>query len=112
MLKMVEQKDAKNLSRFWGCYRNVAPVLRPRFLLFEIKRIKPKHAGRERPWWFRWSRICLQFRISGFGPWVRKIPWRREWLPTSVLLPGEFHGQKSLVGLVHVVAKNRTQLKN
>jgi len=27
-----------------------------------------------------------------------KIPWRRAWLPTLVLLPGEFHGEKSLVG--------------
>ena len=25
-------------------------------------------------------------------PWVRKIPWRRERLPTPVLWPGEFHG--------------------
>ena len=24
--------------------------------------------------------------------------WRREWLPTPVFLPGEFHGQRSLVG--------------
>ena len=24
--------------------------------------------------------------------WVGKIPWRREWLPTPVLWPGEFHG--------------------
>ena len=31
-------------------------------------------------------------------PWVRKIPWRREWLPTPVFLPGEFHGKRSLVG--------------
>ena len=30
--------------------------------------------------------------------WVRKIPWRREWQLTPVLLPGEFHGQRSLVG--------------
>ena len=29
--------------------------------------------------------------------WVGKIPWRREWLPTPVL-PGESHGQRSLVG--------------
>ena len=29
---------------------------------------------------------------------VGKIPWRREWLPTAVFLPGELHGQKSLVG--------------
>ena len=33
----------------------------------------------------------------GFNPWVRKIPWRREWLPTPIFLPGEFHGQRGLV---------------
>ena len=31
-------------------------------------------------------------------PWVRKIPWRRKWQPTPVFLPGESHGQRSLVG--------------
>ena len=30
--------------------------------------------------------------------WVRKIPWRREWLPDPVFLPGEFHKLRSLVG--------------
>ena len=30
--------------------------------------------------------------------WVGKIPWRRERLPTPVFWPGEFHGQRSLVG--------------
>ena len=34
----------------------------------------------------------------GSYPWVGKIPWRREWLPTPVFLPGEFHGQRSLAG--------------
>ena len=34
----------------------------------------------------------------GFDPWVGKIPWRRKWQPTPVLLPGESHGQRSLVG--------------
>ena len=34
----------------------------------------------------------------GFNPWVGKSPWRREWLPTLAFLPGEFHGQRSLVG--------------
>ena len=28
----------------------------------------------------------------------RKIPWRREWQPIPVSLPGESHGQRSLVG--------------
>ena len=32
-----------------------------------------------------------------FDPWVRKIPLRKEWLPTPVFLPREFHGQRSLV---------------
>ena len=34
--------------------------------------------------------------------WVRSLgweePWRRERLLTAVLLPGEFHGQRNLVG--------------
>ena len=29
---------------------------------------------------------------------VEKIPWRRKWQPTPVFLPGEPHGQRSLVG--------------
>ena len=29
---------------------------------------------------------------NGFDPWVGKIPWRRERLPTPVLWPREFHG--------------------
>ena len=31
-------------------------------------------------------------------PWAGNIPWRREWQPTPVFLPGEFHGQRSLAG--------------
>ena len=27
-----------------------------------------------------------------------KMPWRREWQPTPVFMPGEFHGQRKLVG--------------
>ena len=31
-------------------------------------------------------------------PWVGKIPWRRKWQSTPVVLPGKFHGQRSLAG--------------
>ena len=31
-------------------------------------------------------------------PWVGKIPWRRKWQLTPVLLPGKFHEWRSLVG--------------
>ena len=44
------------------------------------------------------GRVCLQCRRPGFSPWVRKIPWRREWQPTLAFWPGEFHGQRSLAG--------------
>ena len=36
--------------------------------------------------------------IPGFDPWVGKIPWRRERLPTPVFWPGEFHGLYSTWG--------------
>ena len=49
---------------------------------------------------------------EGLNPWVRKIPWRRAWQPTPILLPGKPHGQRSLVGyIVHRVAKSQIQLK-
>ena len=35
---------------------------------------------------------------DGSISWVRKIPRRRKWQPTPVFLPGESHGQRSLVG--------------
>ena len=35
---------------------------------------------------------------TGLIPWVGKIPWQRAWQPTSVFLPGEAHGQRSLAG--------------
>ena len=40
----------------------------------------------------------MQFRRSGFDPWVGTIPWRRAWQPTPVFLPGESHGQRNLAG--------------
>ena len=39
-----------------------------------------------------------QYRRSGFNSCIRKIPWRRQWQPTPVFLPGESHGQRSMVG--------------
>ena len=34
----------------------------------------------------------------GFSSWVGKIPWRRKWQPTPLVLPGKCHCQ-SLMGL-------------
>ena len=43
--------------------------------------------------------------IPGLG---RKIPWRRAQQPTSVCLPGECHGQRSLEGYSPGVAESDT----
>ena len=37
-------------------------------------------------------RIRLQGGRPGFDPWVGKIPWRREQLPTPAFWSGETHG--------------------
>ena len=55
-------------------------------------------------------RICLQWRRPKFNSWVGKIPWRRAWKPTPLFLPGEAHGQRSLVSMG--VAKSRTWLSD
>ena len=41
---------------------------------------------------------CRRCKRCGFNPWVGKIPLRRTWQPTPVLLHEESHGQRSLVG--------------
>ena len=63
------------------------------FLSSPQPRNAPRPAGRGHlrsflHWWLR----------PGFNPWVGKILWRKEWLPTPVFLPGEFHGQRNLAG--------------
>ena len=52
---------------------------------------------------FHWDSLVqivksLQCGRPGFNPWVGKIPWRRNWQPTPVLLPRKFQGWRSLVG--------------
>ena len=41
---------------------------------------------------------CRRHKSSRFDPWVGKILQGRTWQLTPVFLPGESHGQRSLVG--------------
>ena len=41
---------------------------------------------------------CRRCKSHRFHPWLGKIPWRGSWQPIPVFLPGESHGQRSLVG--------------
>ena len=43
------------------------------------------------------ARQCRRYKRCGFYPWVGKILWSRKRQPTPVFLPGESHGQRSLV---------------
>ena len=37
--------------------------------------------------------------------------WRRKWQPTPVILPGEFHGQRSLAGMSMWLQESDTTLQ-
>ena len=49
------------------------------------------------PWWLR-EESTFNEGHSGSFPGLGRFPWRWEWQPTPVFLPGEFHGQRSLEG--------------
>ena len=57
-------------------------------------------------------RICPQDGRPGFNPWVRKIPWRREWQPTRVSVSGEPHGQRAWRATVYGVAESGAWLSD
>ena len=50
------------------------------------------------PWWLSGKEPACQCRRLRFDPWDGRIPWKREWQPTPVFLPGKSHGQRSLAG--------------
>ena len=54
--------------------------------------------GQGLPRWLSGKECTCPCRRCSFNPWVGKIPWRRARQPTPVFLPGESHGQRSLVG--------------
>ena len=46
----------------------------------------------------QWEEFTSKCKRHRFDPWVGKIPCRRKWQPSPVFLPGEFRGQRSLMG--------------
>ena len=60
--------------------------------------------------WLSGKESTCQCRRCGLDPWVGKIPWRRKWQPTSVLLPGKPMDSRAWWATVHGFAKSWTQL--
>ena len=75
--------------------------------------VLPSH-GAWVPWAFLVAQMVenLQCRRLRFNPWVRKIPWRREWQSTPVFLPGKTNGQSTQVGYSHDFTKSWARLSN
>ena len=63
----------------------------------------PNHLHQRVPKYTQGTAYIVLLPLPGFNPWIRKSPWRREWLPIPVFLPGEFHGQRSQQATVHGV---------
>ena len=51
---------------------------------------------------------CRRHKRCKFDPWVVKIPWRRAWQSIPVFLPGESHGERSLVAYSPQVTQSWT----
>ena len=56
-----------------------------------FNRLPRGHSGKE------FTCQCRRHEQRGFNSWVGKIPWSRKWQPVPVFLPGEIHGQRSLL---------------
>ena len=67
---------------------------------FFAKGLPRWHSGKESPC------QCRRLRLHSS---VGEISWRRKWQPTPVLLPGKFHGQRSLVGGLQTTRSERVR---
>ena len=63
------------------CHRHLYRQMLPRWLHNKESTCQPRRCKKRR-----------------FHPWAGKVPWRRRWQPTAVVLPGRFQGERSLVG--------------
>ena len=91
---MVEQHSIEScLSEFQLC--SSGSFLIRVWLWFDYEMIAKSMQSQRQdglPLWLSWSGIWLQRRRPGYVPRIGKMPWGRDWLPTPVFWPGEFHG--------------------
>ena len=83
--------------------RVMAPtVANTKFLLFSCHNVFKGFTGGSD------TRVCLQCRKLRLDPWIAKIPWRREWLPTPVFLLENSMDTGAWQAMVHGVAESDT----
>ena len=91
-------------------YLLLSAISYAKVLIHSLKWNRPCFCHSELPRWRSGKEPtgqCRRGRRRGFYPWVKKIPWRRTWQHTPVLLPGKFDGQRSLASYTgHGVTDN------
>ena len=100
---LISLRTQQNTKRLYGTKRNCTYAQLGQILDKRHKETKKPNSHSEAPgakaegW--EHSRVpCNPPHTTPSKAWVRKTPWRREWPPTPVFLPGEFRGWRSLVG--------------
>ena len=90
------ENSLKKKPHSWFCHSDTVSIKKP-FYAHPSRSLFLKIAL---PWSSLVAQMvkCLQWGRPGFNPRIGKIPWRRKWQPTPVLLPEKFHGRRSLVG--------------
>ena len=72
-----------------------------------------KGADIYRSTWFTYLHHLIdlpkQVIFIDFITWLGKIPWRRKWQLTPVLLPRKSHGQRSLEGYIQSMRSQRVE---
>ena len=63
-----------------------------------------RHSGKEST--YQWRR----YKRHGFDPWVGKMPWRRKWQPTPVVLPGNPIDRGAWQAIVYGATKSQIGL--
>ena len=64
------------------------------------------------PRWLSGKESACQAGEAGSIPWLERSSGEGNGNPTPVFLPGKSHGQRSLVGYSHGVAKSQTRLSD
>ena len=97
------KKRRVNFALF--CARRQKNLTADFFYKYKVKEKPQAHYCNNHLWsglpqWLS-GRVCLRCRRHRRGklnPWVRNIPWKRDWQPTPVFLSGKSQGQRSLMG--------------
>ena len=89
-------------KRFALLFQSVSCLCLPFPLPFSLSlSLSPSQSPSHSLWFTALCRIMVGFpggSDSKESGRIRKIPFRREWLPSPIFFHGEFHGQRSLVG--------------